>query len=219
MRLIMLGPPGAGKGTQAEILRSRFDAVHLSTGDVLRRHVDTQSELGRKAKTFMDKGELVPDDVIIAMVEDELKGRKDFILDGFPRTLAQADALGALLERLALPLDAVICLAARQDVLVERLSSRWVNPRTGRTYNTQSNPPKVAGRDDDDGGELIQRPDDRSETVRRRLEVYDAQTAPLIAYYEQRGLLRQVDALAPIDQVTAAVIACIQTVGAGKHGA
>jgi len=215
MRLVFLGPPGAGKGTQAKVLENRFGVQQISTGDILRRNVDEGTPLGLKAKSFMDAGDLVPDDVIIAMMEGELHGRESFTLDGFPRTVAQAEALDALLARLDLPLTAVLLFDAKREALVERLAGRWTNPRSGRTYHTLFNPPKVAGIDDEDGGPLVQRPDDRREVVSDRLATYDAKTAPLVEYYTRKGLLVPIDGLKAIDDVTSDVLAALETRKAG----
>src|SRR5271168_2675452 len=146
-RLVFLGPPGAGKGTQAKVLQERFGIEQISTGDILRRNVAAGTPLGKQAKSYMDAGGLVPDDVIIGMMEGELQGRSSFILDGFPRTLAQAEALDTLLNRLNLPLTAVLLFDADRATLIERLTGRWTNPRTGATYHAKFNPPKVAGVD------------------------------------------------------------------------
>ena len=181
MRLVFLGPPGAGKGTQAKALEDRYALRQISTGDILRRHVARKTELGLQAKSFMDSGKLVTDDLIIAMMEHELTGSDSFILDGFPRTVAQAEALDALLARLALPLTAVLLFDADRDTLFARLTGRWTNPRSGRSYHMLFNPPAVAGVDDEDGGPLIQRPDDTAEVVSKRLSTYETETAPLIA--------------------------------------
>ncbi|MBC5802568.1 MAG: adenylate kinase [Candidatus Eremiobacteraeota bacterium] len=206
MRLVFLGPPGAGKGTQAQILVGRFGARQISTGDILRRNVADGTELGKRAKAFMDAGALVPDDVIVAMMEPELGAGAAFILDGFPRTVAQAEALDAMLTRLALPLGAALQFDADREVLIERLAGRWTNPRTGRTYHTLFNPPRVAGIDDEDGGPLVQRPDDARDVVAQRLATYDAKTKPLIDYYARRGLLQRIDGVQPIEAVTADVL-------------
>ena len=205
MRLVFLGPPGAGKGTQARALEDRYALRQISTGDILRRHVAQKTALGQQAKSFMDSGKLVTDDLIIAMMEHELKGSDSFILDGFPRTVAQAEALDALLARLALPLTAVLLFEADRETLFARLSGRWTNPRSGRSYHMLFNPPAVAGVDDEDGGPLIQRPDDTAEVVSKRLSTYELETAPLVAYYEPRGILARVDSLKPIDDVAADV--------------
>ncbi|MFY9781406.1 MAG: adenylate kinase [Candidatus Baltobacteraceae bacterium] len=214
MRVVFLGPPGAGKGTQAKILEERFGARQISTGDLLRKNVADGTELGRQAKSFMESGGLVPDDLIIAMMEGELASTEAFILDGFPRTVPQAEALDAMLGRLGKPLAAVLLFEADSDVLLRRLTGRWTNPRSGRTYHTEFNPPRTPGIDDDDGGPLVQRPDDTAEVVSKRLATYEAQTAPLIGYYDKSGLLVRIDGLAPIDQVTKEVLGAL----AGAEG-
>ena len=202
MRLVFLGPPGAGKGTQARILAERFGARQISTGDILRDNRSRQTDLGRQAEGYMQRGDLVPDQLIVKMIEVELKDCTNFIMDGFPRTVPQAEALDELLREKRLALDAAVLFAANPQVLVARLTSRWTNPRTGRTYNTLTDPPRSAGIDDDDGGPLMQRDDDKPETVIRRLQVYAALTTPLIAYYRSGGRLVEVDALQPVDHVT-----------------
>ena len=203
MKLIFLGPPGAGKGTQAQILEQRFGAKQISTGDILRENRKQGTELGKLAESYMNSGALVPDEVIIKMIEAELANRKGgFIMDGFPRTVAQAEAFDALLEQHGMSLDGVVLFNADRDTLVTRLTGRWTNPRTGRTYNAVTNPPRVPGIDDEDGEPLVQRDDDKLETVVKRLDVYDSQTAPLIDYYRRTGKLVEVNALAPVDEVT-----------------
>ncbi len=206
MRLVFLGPPGAGKGTQAQILASRFGVRQISTGDILRRNEAAGTQLGRRAKAFMDAGDLVPDDVIVAMMERELGVGASFILDGFPRTVAQAETLDAMLARLALPLGAALLFDSDRPTLIERLAGRWTNPRSGRTYHTIFNPPRLAGIDDEDGGPLVQRPDDSRDVVSDRLVTYDAKTRPLVDYYARMGLLKRIDGLQPIDAVTAEVL-------------
>ncbi|MBC5810008.1 MAG: adenylate kinase [Candidatus Eremiobacteraeota bacterium] len=205
MRLVMLGPPGAGKGTQAKVLEERYGASQLSTGDLLRQNVADGSPLGAKAKSFMDSGGLVPDDVIVGMMEVPLAKLDSFVLDGFPRTVAQAETLDAMLGKLGKPLTAVLLFDADRATLLRRLAGRWTNPRTGRTYHLEFNPPKVAGIDDQDGGPLVQRPDDAADVVAKRLETYDAQTAPLVEYYDRTGRLVRIDGLQAIGDVTAAV--------------
>lgn len=208
MRLIFLGPPGAGKGTQAQILQQRFGAKQISTGDILRENRNKGTELGKLAESYMDSGALVPDEVIIKMIEAELQKLDDgFIMDGFPRTVAQAQAFDALLKSRNTPLDAVVLFECNQETLLTRLTARWVNPRTGRSYNTVTSPPRVAGVCDDDGGPLVQREDDKPETVSKRLDVYQRQTAPLIDYYRGTGKLIELNALNSVDNVTAELIA------------
>ncbi len=209
MRVVFLGPPGAGKGTQAKVLEERFGARQISTGDLLRKNVAEGTELGRKAKAYMESGGLVPDELIVAMMEGELASTDAFILDGFPRTVPQAEALDAMLRRLGKPLAAVLLFEADNDVLLRRLTGRWTNPRSGRSYHMEFNPPRVPGIDDEDGGPLVQRPDDTAEVVSKRLATYGAQTAPLIGYYDKAGLLVRIDGLAPIDRVTKDVLSAL----------
>jgi adenylate kinase len=210
MRLIFLGPPGAGKGTQAKILQQRFGAQQISTGDILRENREAGTELGKLAQSYMDSGALVPDEVIVKMIEAELAKLDDgFIMDGFPRTVAQAEAFDALLQRRHLNLDGVVLFNADRPTLLTRLTGRWTNPRSGRTYNSVTNPPRMPGVCDEDGGPLVQRDDDKIETVTKRLDVYDSQTAPLVEYYRQSGKLVSVDALAPVDAVTREIISKI----------
>jgi adenylate kinase len=211
MRLILLGPPGAGKGTQAQILQQRFGAKQISTGDILRENRNKGTDLGKLAESYMLSGALVPDEVIIKMIEAELeKLDGGFIMDGFPRTVAQAQAFDALLEKRDTPLDAVVLFNADRDTLFTRLTARWINPRTGRSYNTVTNPPRVPGIDDEDGGPLVQREDDKPETVAKRLDVYERQTAPLIDYYRGTGKLFEIDALKPVDEVTNELVSKLQ---------
>lgn len=211
MRLIFLGPPGAGKGTQAQILQERFGAKQISTGDILRENRNKGTELGKLAESYMLSGALVPDEVMIKMIEAELeKLQGGFIMDGFPRTVAQAQAFDALLQAHKTPLDAVVLFNADRDTLFTRLTGRWTNPRTGKSYNSVTNPPRVAGIDDEDGGPLVQREDDKPETVNKRLEVYERQTAPLIGYYRQARKLIEIDALASVENVTRELVSKIE---------
>lgn len=207
MRLIFFGPPGAGKGTQAQILQDRFGAKQISTGDILRENRNNGTELGKMAEKFMLSGALVPDDVIIKMIESELeKHPGGFIMDGFPRTVDQAQAFDTMLQSRNMGLDGVVLFEADRPTLFTRLTARWTNPRTGKTYNAITNPPRVAGADDEDSGPLVQREDDKPETVNKRLDVYERQTAPLIDYYRGTGKLKEINALAPVAAVTEEII-------------
>lgn len=207
MRLIFLGPPGAGKGTQAQILGQRFGAKQISTGDILRENRKQGTQLGKLAESYMQSGALVPDEVIIKMIEAELdRLAGGFIMDGFPRTVAQAEAFDALLQEKNVGLDGVVLFECDRATLVTRLTARWTNPRSGRTYNSITNPPRVPGICDEDGGPLVQRDDDKPETVAKRLDVYEEQTAPLIDYYRRSGKLIEVNALASVDEVTRDIV-------------
>jgi adenylate kinase len=208
MILVFLGPPGAGKGTQAKILEDRFGYVQISTGDILRRHRREHTPLGVEAQGYMDAGKLVPDDLIIRMMDQELAHVDNAIVDGFPRTIPQAEAFESLLERKGVRPLAIV-FDVDYAVLTERITGRWSNPRTGRVYHTLYNPPKVAGIDDEDGGPLVQRDDDKAAVVQQRLAEYDEKTKPLIAFYETQGVAAHVDALGPIDGVTHAIIAAV----------
>ena len=210
MRLIFLGPPGAGKGTQSRLLTKRFGARHISTGDILRDHRVAGTELGKLAEGSMRRGELLPDELILKMIEGEIeKSPRGFIMDGFPRTVAQAEAFDAFLDRKGVNLDGVVLFDVDHDTLVTRLTSRWTNPRTGKSYNAITNPPPGPGMRDEDGTELIQREDDKAETVSKRLDVYQEQTEPLVAYYSKRGKLVKVDGLAPVEDVTRQIISAL----------
>jgi adenylate kinase len=202
--VVMLGPPGAGKGTQAKKLAQAFDLVHISTGDLFRENLKNETDLGQLAQSYMNKGELVPDDVTIQMVEERLSRpdcEKGAVLDGFPRTPAQADALEALLQKFGAGVKVVPYIKVADEVLIERLSGRWMSP-AGRVYHALYNPPKVKWIDDLDGSQLYQREDDKPETVRHRIDVYKAQTAPLIDYYRKKGTLVEIDGAQDIDGVT-----------------
>lgn len=205
MRIILLGPPGAGKGTQAESIKAKWDIAHISTGDILRANVKAGTELGKAAKRYMDEGGLVPDELIIAMMESRLQeddAKKGFMLDGFPRTSGQAEALDKLLDRLNLKLDAVIELSVADDVVVKRLTSRRVCGRCGEIYNTVAKPPRVDSVCDKCGGEVVQRDDDTEAVIRKRLAVFREQTAPLIEYYRNKGILMTADAAGAKDSVS-----------------
>jgi adenylate kinase len=196
LNLILLGPPGAGKGTQAERLREDFDVDYIATGDILRKAVAEETELGKKAKEYMDNGDLVPDEVIIGVILEEVEGpaaQDGFLLDGFPRTVDQAEALDQALARLDRRLTAVLLVDAPDDEVVRRLSGRRMCAKSGHVYNVHTDPPKHDEVCDQDGSRLIQREDDREETVRKRLAVYHRQTSPLIRFYEERDLLKRFD--------------------------
>jgi adenylate kinase len=210
--LVFLGPPGAGKGTQAKILEDRFGYRQISTGDMLRRHRTEKTPLGLEAQSYMDAGKLVPDDLVIRMVEAELANVENVIVDGFPRTIPQAQAFDSLIDAKGLKSVAVI-FDVDNSVLFERITGRWSNPRTGRVYHATFNPPRVAGIDDEDGGPLVQRPDDAPDVVAKRLKVYDDETAPLIAHYERHGDFVHVNGLGEIADVTKAIIAKLPDVG------
>jgi adenylate kinase len=206
MNLVLLGPPGAGKGTQAERIRKRYHLAHLSTGEMLREAVAAGSEVGRRAKAIMDQGRLVPDEVINRLVAERIAQpdcANGFVLDGYPRTRAQAEALDALLAERASGLDAVIEFEVDDEALVERISGRFACARCGTGYHDRFKPTAAPGVCDVCGGtEFVRRPDDTAETVRARLEAYHEQTAPLLPYYRARGLLLPVDGMAEIDEVT-----------------
>jgi adenylate kinase len=194
--LILLGPPGAGKGTQAERLQADFALAHISTGDMLRAQVNQDTELGQEAQKYMNAGELVPDEVILGMIGlriSEQDAREGFLLDGFPRNTGQADSLAATLAESDRHLTAALLIDVPDEEVVRRLAGRRVCSKGGHVYHVEFDPPKHEGVCDQDGSSLIQRDDDQEETIRRRLEVYARQTAPLIAYYDDAGLLRRFD--------------------------
>jgi adenylate kinase len=214
LNLILLGPPGAGKGTQAALLTEDFGLPHIATGDILRAAREAGSELGLLAKQYMDKGELVPDQVVVGVILERLAdddARDGFLLDGFPRTIEQAGALGQQLEEHGRRLNAVLLLDAPDELVVQRISGRRICRKDGHVYHLDFDPPKHAGRCDIDGSELEQRADDSEETVRNRLAVYHNQTEPLIAYYEERGLLRRFDGTRSPTQVHERIRATLAT--------
>ena len=209
MRLILMGPPGAGKGTQAELLIEHFKIPHISTGDMFRAAIKDQTPLGLKAKEYMDSGALVPDEVTIGIVEDRLKKadcQKGFLLDGFPRTAAQADALTKILKTLNMTLNGVINIEMENEELLERLTGRRVCRQCASTYHTVFNSPQTPGVCDKCGGELYQRSDDTLATAQNRLQVYNDQTEPLIVYYEERNLLKRVQGDQEIKQVFSEIL-------------
>jgi adenylate kinase len=214
MNLILLGAPGAGKGTQAKRIEDAFGIVQLSTGDMLRAEVTSGSAIGRQVDEIMKAGRLVPDEIIIALIDSRLDRedcRRGFILDGFPRTLAQAKALDEILAKKHLKLDSVISIEVDDEAMVERISGRFTCAKCGEGYHDKFKRPKVDMVCDVCGStEFTRRADDNAETVRQRLEAYHSQTKPIIAYYEARGLVRRVDGMRPIDDVTAEILAALQ---------
>ncbi|WP_427340478.1 adenylate kinase [Caloranaerobacter sp. DY30410] len=216
MRLILLGPPGAGKGTQASGIVKKYNIPHISTGDIFRKNIKEGTELGKKAKEYMDKGLLVPDDIVVAIVKDRLTEsdcKDGFLLDGFPRTVAQADALETELKNLNMQLDKVINIEVDKEALIERAVGRRICKECGATYHIKFNPPKQEGICDICGGELYQRKDDTVETVTKRIEVYLEQTKPLIDYYKDKGILANIDGMQSIDKVFEDIVSAL---GSGK---
>lgn len=211
--IVLLGPPGAGKGTQAEVLSEKTGLAHISSGDIFRENLKAQTELGKLAQSFMNRGELVPDDVTIAMIRERLS-RPDCgegaILDGFPRTPAQAEALDVMLAQFDSKVSSVPYISVPEAVLIERLSGRWTCRAQGHIYHSVYNPPKKAGVCDEDGSELYQREDDKPATVERRIRVYFEQTSPLIDFYRKAGLLVEIDGTKSIEQVTSTLLAAIE---------
>lgn len=196
MQIVLLGAPGAGKGTQAKLLGERLAIAHVSSGDLLRDAVKRQSDLGREAKRFMDSGELVPDDIVVGIIAERLEQPDcgaGFILDGFPRTISQAQTLDAMLDKRTSPIDVVVSVAVPPDVVVRRLSGRRTCSQCGALYHVDFDPPKTSGICDRCGAALFQRDDDKAETIQARLAVYDRQTAPLLDWYRSTGRLAEVD--------------------------
>jgi adenylate kinase len=210
--VIFLGPPGAGKGTQAKELARKFSAPHLSTGDMLREHVAQGTSLGQRAQPIMSRGELVPDSIVLRMVAERIERRDcshGFVFDGFPRTVTQAQWLGELLKQHGFKPPVVVHLVIDPAMLLRRITGRRMCRVGGEIYNIFERPPKVEGRCDNDGGELDQRPDDREEIVGPRLAAYEKQTAPLAAYYRRLGRLRDIDASKSVDEVAASIVAVV----------
>ncbi|WP_025685930.1 adenylate kinase [Paenibacillus maysiensis] len=213
MNILIMGPPGAGKGTQADVIVKEFGIPHISTGDAFRLAMKQGTPIGIKAKEYIDKGELVPDDVTIGIVEERLQQpdcKKGFLLDGFPRTLAQAEALDQILGRLDTKLDDVINLKVDRDKLLVRITGRRVCKICGTSYHVVFNSPKVEGICDKDGGELYQRPDDNEDSVRTRLDEYSNKTAPLLTFYENQNLLRHIDGEQDIDVVSKNIVSLLR---------
>jgi len=220
MRLILLGGPGAGKGTQANFIKERYNIPQISTGDMLRAAVKAGTELGKEAKTYMDSGGLVPDDVIIGLVKERIQEpdcEKGFLFDGFPRTIPQADAMKAA----GVPIDAVVDINVPDEEIIKRMSGRRVHLASGRTYHVIFNPPKEEGKDDVTGEPLIQRDDDREATVRKRLEVYHSQTEPLVEYYKKWESSGEPDApkyiriegVGKVDEIREAIFKALDALG------
>jgi len=205
VRIVLVGPPGAGKGTQAQFIASHLSIPKISTGDIFRANVSGSTDLGRQAKEYMDRGDLVPDEVTIAMVRDRLAeddARDGFLLDGFPRNVPQAETLKKMLAEWDTKLDIVLELVVDDDEVVRRLSGRRTCRKCGRIWHVVFDPPDRQGRCDDCGGELFQRDDDQEDTIRHRIEVYQQQTRPLIAFYADEGTLLGIDATGPVEEIT-----------------
>ena len=208
-RVVLLGPPGAGKGTQAKLLEQEFGAVQISTGDILRKAVADQSPLGKQAEDYIKRGALVPDDLITNLIAERLQqadSARGFLLDGFPRTIPQAQSLDGLLKKLALSLNGVLSVQVPRAVIVERLAGRRTCKQCGALCHMVFDSPKRDGVCDRCGGELFQREDDKEETIANRLAVYDAQTAPLVDYYRRQGILQEINGVGSIDEIRARVI-------------
>jgi len=216
MRLILLGAPGVGKGTQGDLLAAKFQRPKISTGDILREAVRNRTPMGIQAKACMDQGKLVPDAVVIGIVKDKLGEpvcAKGFLLDGFPRTVPQAEELGKILQAKGLKLDRVVNVAVPREDIVRRLTGRRSCPKCQAVFHVEFSPPKREGICDRCGGALVQRSDDTRETVENRLSVYEEQTAPLIAYYRQRGLLSDVDGTGSVEQVQQRIVGLLSAHG------
>ncbi|MBO0702269.1 MAG: adenylate kinase [Candidatus Dormibacteraeota bacterium] len=213
---MLYGAPGSGKGTQADKLCERFSIPHIATGDILRAEVRSGSELGRRAKAIMDSGALVPDEVVIDIVRARLQQpdcAAGFILDGFPRTLIQAEGLDRVLEDLGRSIDRIIYLRVGQEELVARLADRWICPTCGRTYSLRENPPAEGMTCSDDGTKLIQRDDDKPEAVRKRIQVYEEETLPVLDHYRPTGLVREVDGVGDVPDVTDRILHALGETG------
>ena len=215
LHIVLLGPPGAGKGTQAEIVAEKLGLAHISSGDLFRENINNQTDLGKLAKQYIDRGELVPDDVTINMVKERLTKpdcTRGALLDGFPRTPAQAESLEKMLQEKNVHLNLVPLIKVPEQLLIERLGGRWTCREQGHVFHEKFNPPKAAGTCDLDGSELYQRDDDKPETVQNRIIVYNQQTTPLIDYFKGRKLLAEIDGSLPIEKVTEALLVAISKV-------
>jgi adenylate kinase len=213
MNLIFLGPPGAGKGTQAKLLSARYEIPQISTGDILRASVRDQTPMGSRAKSYMDSGSLVPDEVVVGIVEERLQKedcKKGFILDGFPRTIAQADSLKVTLDSIGKNIQHVISIAVDNEELLTRITGRRTCEKCGKGYHVSFDPPKTQGKCDVCGGDLCQRDDDKEETMRKRLTVYDLQTEPLIEYYSKQSLLRTVPGTGSIEDIQKSIVKILE---------
>lgn len=213
MNLILLGAPGGGKGTQAKLLVEKYNIPQISTGDLLRAAVSVGSELGKQAKSAMDAGQLVSDELVLDLIKERLSqddAKNGFILDGFPRNTAQAEDLDKLLSEINAPLDRVVLIDVDFDILVKRVVGRWTCKQCGEIFNTYFKVPAKEGICDVDGGELAHRADDNAETIKSRLAVYEEQTAPLISYYGDKGLLKKIDGLGEIDDIFSRMVTAVR---------
>lgn len=213
---VLLGPPGAGKGTQAKIIADKYELVHVSSGDLFRDNLKRETDLGKLAQQYMTKGELVPDDVTIAMIRERLSRpdcSKGALLDGFPRTPAQAEALSVMLKEFNGQVNLVPYISVPEELLIERLCGRWTCRANGHVFHQKYNPPRVEGVCDLDGSELYQREDDKSETVMNRIKVYSKQTSPLIEYYRKLNILAEIDGTKSIDDVSAELLKALEKAG------
>jgi len=212
VRVVFFGPPGAGKGTQARLLEKKFGACQVSTGDILRKAAREQNPLGKKAAGYLERGALVPDQVMVKLVAARLREpdcQRGFILDGFPRTIAQADQLEKMLKESGVPLESALCIQASNDVLIKRLSGRRTCKKCGNMHHMTFRPPAQPGLCDRCGGELYQREDDREDKIAARLGVYEDQTAPLKEYYRKRGLLKEIDGVGSVEEVEKRVLQAV----------
>ena len=215
MRIMLIGPPGGGKGTQAKFIEETLNIPQISTGDMLRENVKNDTALGQEAKGYMNRGELVPDNVILNMMKERLQKNdcsSGYILDGFPRTIPQAEGLSRLLSDINKELNLVILLSLEDDIIVKRMSGRRIHPDSGRVYHVNFNPPKISNKDDLTGEDLIIRPDDQEETVRKRLDVYREQTAPLINFYSKLFILKDINANGTIEIIKSRIKEAIDNV-------